>query len=219
MARLSWSVLTLMVVAGAVAAVQQPGDKKPDAPKAAAPAKGEADKKKEKEKEKVPALKVGDAAPAIKVDAWVKGEEVKSFEAGKVYVVEFWATWHAGCTPAIPQLTKVQRERAEVTVIGVAAMERIAADKEGKPAPDTRLEGVREFVKKMGKDMEYRVAYDGSRAMLREWMAAAEKDAIPMAFIVGHEGKIAYIGPPADMDAAINKAIKAATDAKEPAAK
>lgn len=38
-------------------------------------------------------LKPGDPAPALKIDKWVKGQPVEAFEKGKVYVVEFWATW------------------------------------------------------------------------------------------------------------------------------
>jgi hypothetical protein len=29
----------------------------------------------------------------MKVAEWVKGSQVSGFEAGKVYLVEFWATW------------------------------------------------------------------------------------------------------------------------------
>ena len=38
-------------------------------------------------------LSVGDPAPAMHVAEWVKGAQVSSFEAGNVYLVEFWATW------------------------------------------------------------------------------------------------------------------------------
>jgi hypothetical protein len=38
-------------------------------------------------------LGIGDPAPAMKVAEWVKGSQVSGFEAGKVYLVEFWATW------------------------------------------------------------------------------------------------------------------------------
>ena len=40
-----------------------------------------------------PALGPGSVPPPISVDAWVKGEPFEKFEQGKVYVVEFWATW------------------------------------------------------------------------------------------------------------------------------
>ena len=38
-------------------------------------------------------LGVGDPAPALSVAEWVKGSQVSNFEAGSVYLVEFWATW------------------------------------------------------------------------------------------------------------------------------
>ena len=38
-------------------------------------------------------LGVGDPAPALHVAKWVKGSQVSNFEAGSVYLVEFWATW------------------------------------------------------------------------------------------------------------------------------
>ncbi len=38
-------------------------------------------------------LGVGDPAPAMNVAEWVKGSQVSNFEAGSVYLVEFWATW------------------------------------------------------------------------------------------------------------------------------
>ena len=38
-------------------------------------------------------LKVGDDAPSMAITEWVQGEAVAGFEKGKVYLVEFWATW------------------------------------------------------------------------------------------------------------------------------
>ena len=40
-----------------------------------------------------PTLGVGDSAPGLTVAEWVKGPQVSAFEAGSVYLVEFWATW------------------------------------------------------------------------------------------------------------------------------
>jgi len=40
-----------------------------------------------------PTLGIGDPAPALNVAEWVKGSQVTEFEAGKAYLVEFWATW------------------------------------------------------------------------------------------------------------------------------
>ena len=38
-------------------------------------------------------LGIGDPAPALNVAEWVKGSQISNFEAGNVYLVEFWATW------------------------------------------------------------------------------------------------------------------------------
>src|SRR5947209_897878 len=82
-----------------------------------------------------PKLKVGDAAPPLTVTKWLSGAEVKSFEPGKVYVVEFWATWCGPCVVMMPHLGDIQEELGPkgVTVIGFTAKddgntpERVAA--------------------------------------------------------------------------------------------
>ena len=55
-------------------------------------------------------LKVGDPAPALAPGKWLKGEPVKALEKGKIYVVEFWATWCSGCVAQIPHLNELTRK-------------------------------------------------------------------------------------------------------------
>ncbi|MBY0311880.1 MAG: TlpA family protein disulfide reductase [Phycisphaerales bacterium] len=180
-------------------------------PAATPPAKVVPAKDEKKAEKPAVTLKVGDKAPAIKVDKWVKGEEVKSFESGKVYVVEFWATWCPPCRTAIPHNTKIAKEHAKhVTVIGVAASER--KDKDGS---DKRLEKLESFVKEQGDKMGYTVAFDGDRDMSKDWMQAAGQNGIPAAFVIGGDGKIAWIGNPHDDDfeAQVKKAVEKAKKA------
>ena len=40
-----------------------------------------------------PAVWFGSPAPGMHIAKWVKGDPVTEFDSGKVYVVEFWATW------------------------------------------------------------------------------------------------------------------------------
>lgn len=160
-------------------------------------------------------LKVGSAAPSIKIDKWVKGSEVSRFESGKPYIVEFWATWCPPCRESIPHLSKLAQQHRGLTIIGVAASERPGKD------GDQRLAKLEEFVKAKGDEMSYTVAFDGDREMGKEWMAAAGVNTIPTAFLVDREGKIAWIGNPLDdqFDAEVAKLVGAsapATDAVKP---
>lgn len=177
-----------------------------DEPKKEEPKKDEGkdkDKSKDKDKKDSKKLEVGSKAPAISATKWVKGKEVKSFEKGKVYVVEFWATWCGPCIKNIPHLTEIQKTYSDITVIGMAASEQ---DKDSKK--------VEEFVKGKGDEMNYTVAFDnGSGKMSENWMRAAGQNGIPCAFVVDGEGKIAFIGHPGDSK--FEETIKSLSKAKK----
>jgi hypothetical protein len=40
-----------------------------------------------------PTFKIGDPAPPIAPISWIQGTPITKYEKGRVYVVEFWATW------------------------------------------------------------------------------------------------------------------------------
>ncbi len=67
-------------------------------------------------------LSIGDNAPAISVDHWVKGGAIDGFEDGQVYVMEFWATWCGPCVSSMPHLSGLQDEYGDrVKIIGVSS--------------------------------------------------------------------------------------------------
>ena len=154
-----------------------------------------------------PALDVGSKAPPITVETWVKGDEVKGFDAGKIYVVEFWATWCGPCIKSIPHLTQMQKDNPGVTFVGVAASERGKKDQ-----PDARLAGLKTFVEKQGDAMAYRVAFDEDRSMAKSWLDAAGQNGIPCAFIVGKDGSVEWIGHPMEMDGALKAVVSGSWD-------
>lgn len=49
-------------------------------------------------------LKAGDPAPPLKIEKWLKSGPIERFEKGKVYVLEFWATWCPPCIASMPHL-------------------------------------------------------------------------------------------------------------------
>jgi len=127
-------------------------------------------------------LPYGTKAPALKDMVWVKGDAV-TFEAGHIYVVEFWATWCGPCKASIPHLTEVQKKYKDknVTVIGIS---------------DEAEEKVRPFVKQMGEKMDYIVAIDAKKTASKGYSDAFKQRGIPHAFIVDGEGKIVWVGHP-----------------------
>ncbi len=147
--------------------------------------------------EKKPAaLKAGDPAPPLSVESWVKGEPVTGFEQGRVYVVEFWATWCAPCIVAIPHLTHLQAQyKDKVRFIGVSSS-------------DKDLATVESFVRQQGDRMGYAIAFDADKSMSEAWMKPAGRGGIPCSFVVDRERKIAWIGHPrVGLDAVLAKVV------------
>ncbi len=133
-------------------------------------------------------LKIGDPAPALAQGKYVQGEPVAAFERGKVYVVEFWATWCGPCRRVIPHINALQAKHKDrsLVVLGQNVWQR----------GENVEKDVIAFVQQMGTNMAYRVALDRDAAMAETWMKAAGKSGIPCAFVVGKDGKVAWIGHP-----------------------
>ena len=138
-----------------------------------------------------PTLGPGGTATFPSISNWVKGTEVTQFDAGKVYVLEFWATWCGPCKAGMPHLSHLQQEYMDkgVTIIGIS---------------DEPLEKVAAFVAKPEWDekMQYTVCTDTDRSAHDSYMKAAMQNGIPCAFIV-KDSVVQWIGHPQTMDAPI----------------
>jgi thiol-disulfide isomerase/thioredoxin len=141
------------------------------------------------EPETKPRLKISDPAPPLQVSKWIQGDPVKAFKKGEIYIVEFWGSFCGPCKIYVPELNKIhlQYEGKGITVIGVAVRE------------DDPKDAIK-FLRSMGTNMTYRVAIDdmssGKGFMDQRWLDAAEREALPITFVIEQNGLIAYIGHP-----------------------
>ncbi|MFT5423505.1 MAG: thiol-disulfide isomerase/thioredoxin [Phycisphaerales bacterium] len=164
---------------------------------------------------KAPDLFIGDKAPKLEIAQFVKGESVDGFEEGKVYVVEFWATWCGPCVAAFPHISELQKEYGDkVQVIGVNIWDR-KQDRETGEFTESQgdwVQRISEFVDDQGDRMGYTVALEQDSKMAENWMKAAGRNGIPAAFIVDGNGKVAWSGHPMGIDESLEAAVKGEID-------
>lgn len=137
------------------------------------------------------AQKAGDKVTpeALSKLEWIQGEAPAEWEAGKLYVIECWATWCGPCIAAIPHVDELYDKYQEkgLRVIGVNVWE------DGK-------DKVAEFVEKKGDGMSYPVAYTGKGgAFETEWLKPAEVTGIPHAFVV-MDGEVLFTTHPSRLN-------------------
>ena len=153
-----------------------------------------------------PPLNIGDPAPPLRLRAWLKGEPIDKFEKGRVYAIEFWATWCKPCKAAMPHLSALAHAyKNNVRIIGIDCYEQ-------KTMTPGRISA---FVDSMGQRMDYKVATQDSDLMEVDWLRASGEQGIPKAFIINREGQVAWIGHPHELDKVLPEMVSDRWDIKQ----
>jgi thiol-disulfide isomerase/thioredoxin len=151
-------------------------------------------------------LTIGDNAPELKIEKWLKRGGFKSLESGKVYLVDLWAIWCVPCIVGMPHLTQLQKKYAEkgLEVIGITS-----EDKYGNT-----FEKVKSFILKKDSSMNYNVAWvspstkDSEQGIwLHPWMQKSGFGNLPTSFLIDRNDKIVYMGDPATIDKTLDDVI------------
>lgn len=150
-------------------------------------------------------LSAGQPAPKLEFSKVVKGK-APNLKDGGIHVVEFWATWCGPCRATIPHLTELAKQyKGKISFTGVSVWER----------GENTQKLVEDFVAEMGPKMDYTVVTDTtSGAMAKNWMTAAKQTGIPASFVVGKDGKIAWIGHPMRLDGVLKQMVEGTFDVK-----
>lgn len=118
-------------------------------------------------------LKVGDAMPDLATLS-LEGELPKDL-AGKILVVDLWASWCLPCKqsfPALQELNEKYRDRG-VVLIGVSL--------------DKKKQQMERFLKK--EPVTFTILRDAEEKLAM----ATDMEAVPTTLIVGPDGKVRYI--------------------------
>lgn len=137
-------------------------------------------------------LTVGMPAPPIQAERWARGEPLKAFEPGKVYIVEFWATWCVPCLHSMGHLQELVNKHKDA---GLEVIAVTTTDDRGNTQ-----EAIDSFLAGRGKDLPFRFAVCEAPDTAENYLHASRNTMLPASFVVDQKGQVAYFGHPDELD-------------------
>jgi thiol-disulfide isomerase/thioredoxin len=151
---------------------------------------------------------IGDVAPPLRVSAWLKGAPITNFEKGKVYVIDFWATWCGPCKVSMPHLSGLARKYKKITFSAVDVFEK-------HEYGIRTMAKLKAFVDSMGRKMNFNVAVEDTSFTVHDWFDAFHQEHyIPTSFVIDGKGRIAWIGHPLNLDTVLQRIVDTTWNAK-----
>jgi thiol-disulfide isomerase/thioredoxin len=118
---------------------------------------------------------LGDPIDAYPKVEWLKGQGISSFDKGKIYIVELWATWCIPCIKSMPHISELQQKFQDKNIVFIA-----------QDVMEDDREKVVKFVQNKKELAGLLVGYAGGSGsdFDRKWIKAAGVTAIPQTFII-----------------------------------
>ena len=176
-----------------------------------------------------PLLTIGSKAPPLDIEHWIsngngKFKPVTKFAPGRVYVVEFWATWCGPCIASMPHLAAMQAKYMDkgVQIVSISdedpetvqaflktpvrssQPEAVAKDSDGKKdakADETPKQTYAQLTS------AYCLTTDPDASVSIDYMEGAAQNGIPTSFIVGKTGQIEWIGHPMSLEGPLEQIV------------
>lgn len=151
-------------------------------------------------------LEIGDKAPEISVESWLRNEPTSVLGPDTVHVVEFWETTCLPCLDSMAHMASLQQQYGDqVTFIGISPenVTTVTEFLEQKATANSQ---------KWSDVLNYAIGIDHLGLTRAAYMDASELDGIPCAFIVGRSGHIEWFGHSQDIDIPLKEIVEGTWD-------
>lgn len=117
---------------------------------------------------------------------WLQGTPVQKWEPGKIYLLEFWATWCGPCLAQIPHLNQLHKDFPDsdrFQIVGINVFDK------------TTPKALKKFLENRSPAPTYTIGADTKEQTAKLWLKPLNVNGIPFSAIV-KDGNILWQGHP-----------------------